>query len=130
MRERGLWTWFLLAGLVILPLLGLHMAVMHLDKTLALGNPAGGRPIDWANVVARGKTLFYTITYPILLGAALFHGFYGLRTVLFELEPARWLKRTISAVLVVAGLALFGLGLWAAVAAPSVARAAGFAMGS
>ena len=75
-------------------------------------------------MVSRGKTLFFTITYPILLGAALFHGFYGLRTILFELSPAAWLKRTISAVLLVVGLALFAIGLWAALNAHSVSRAA------
>ena len=42
MKERGLWFLFLVAGLVVLPLLALHMAVMHLDGTLAVGNPAGG----------------------------------------------------------------------------------------
>ncbi len=28
------------------------------------------------------------LSYVILLGAALFHGLYGLRNILFELDPA------------------------------------------
>ena len=129
MRERGRWFWHIAAGLVVLPLLALHMAIMHLDQTLGLLNPAGGHPIDWANGVARGQRLFFTITYPILLGAALYHGLYGFRTILFELQPAGWLKRTISAALLVVGVALFAIGLWAALTAHSVAKAAGPTIG-
>lgn len=117
-------------GVVILPLLALHMAVMHLDQILGLFNPQGVDPVAWANVVARGKTLFFTITYPILLGAALFHGLYGLRTLLFELTPPAWLKTAISSALLVVGAGLFALGLWAAVKGFEVARAAAATMGS
>ncbi len=56
MRDQGLWTWHIISGLVILILLGLHMGIMHLDYVLGIFNPAGGHPIDWANVVARGKS--------------------------------------------------------------------------
>ena len=124
MRERSLWSWHLLAGLVILPLLALHMGVMHLDEIVRIFNPVKGEPIAWANVVARGKMIFFTITYILLLGTALYHGLYGLRTILFELRPADWLKRTISTVLLVGGAALFLVGFWAAVAAHGVAQAA------
>lgn len=121
MKERGLWFLFLVAGLVVLPLLALHMAVMHFDGTLAVGNPAGGHPIDWANVAARGRSMAFAFTYPLLLGAALFHGFYGLRTILFELGPAAGIKKAISGLLLVAGLALFVYGSWAAVTAHQLA---------
>ncbi len=30
---------------------------------------------------------FFTVSYMVLLGAALFHGLYGLRNILFELGP-------------------------------------------
>ena len=36
MRDRTLWTWHIGAGLVILVLLGLHMAIMHLDQSLGI----------------------------------------------------------------------------------------------
>lgn len=114
MQDKRLWTWHLAAGLVILVLLGLHMAVMHLDATLGIFNPAGGHPIDWANVVARGQTLFFTLTYVLLLGVALFHGFYGLRNILLELNPGPGLKTAIGWLLIIAGVALFVFGTWAA----------------
>jgi succinate dehydrogenase hydrophobic anchor subunit len=125
MRDQKLWTWHLAAGVVILFLLGLHMTVMHLNVTIPLKglNPAGGHPIDWANVVARGKSAAFMLSYVILLGAALFHGLYGLRNILFELDPVRWLKRTISVVLLLGGIGLFVLGTWAAIAGFSLARA-------
>ncbi|MGB5294320.1 MAG: hypothetical protein WBP34_05150 [Thermoanaerobaculia bacterium] len=114
MRDQKLWTWHLAAGAIILFLLGLHMAIMHLDALLGIFNPAGGHPIDWANVVARGQSMAFTVTYILLLGAALFHGLYGLRNILFELDPAPPLKKALSWVLILVGVGLFIFGTWAA----------------
>ena len=114
MRDQKLWTWHLAAGAIILFLLGLHMAIMHLDALLGIFNPAGGHPIDWANVVARGQSLAFTLTYVLLLGAALFHGLYGLRNILFELDPAPPFKKALSWVLILVGVGLFIFGTWAA----------------
>ena len=121
MRDQKLWTWHILAGGVILVLLGLHMAIMHLDALLGWFNAPGTHPIDWANVVARGKAVFFPVTYVLLLGAALFHGLYGLRNLLFELNPSTGLKRAIGAVLLLVGLGLFAFGTWAAVAGHALA---------
>ena len=123
MRHSRLWTWHILAGLVILVLLGLHMVIMHLDEILPLAglNPAGGEAIDWANVVARGKMAFFMVTYIILLGAALFHGLYGLNTIVAETNTASGLKRFTAAALTVLGVALFVVGTYAAIAARGLA---------
>jgi len=125
MRDRTAWTWHIGAGVVILVLLGLHMAIMHLDASLGIASPAGAKPVDWASVVERMKGLFFTVTYVILLGAALYHGFYGLRNILMELNPGAGLRKTINVGLTVVGLALFAFGTWAALAAPGVATTAG-----
>lgn len=124
MRDQKLWTWHVAAGAVILVLLGLHMTIMHLDEVIKIPtfNPAGGHPIDWRNVVARGRSLFFPITYVLLLGAALFHGLYGLRNILFELNPGAGLKKALSVLMIVAGFGLFVLGTWAAVASHALAR--------
>ena len=114
MRDQKLWTWHLAAGAIILVLAGLHMAIMHLDALLGIFNPAGGHPIDWANVVARGQSLAFALTYILLLGAALFHGLYGLRNILFELDPAPPLRKALDWVLLLAGVGLFIFGTWAA----------------
>ena len=121
MRDQSLWFWHVAAGVAILLLAGLHMGIMHLDVILGIGNAAGGHPIDWANVVARGKSVAFLLSYVLLLGAALFHGLYGLRNILFELTAARGLRAACNVILILLGLALFILGTWAAVAGRQMA---------
>ena len=123
MRHSRLWTWHILAGLVILVLLGLHMVIMHLDEVLPVAglNPAGGEAIDWANVAARSKMAFFMVSYIVLLGAALFHGLYGLNTIVAETNLAAGLKRFTTTALTLLGAALFVVGSWAAIAARGVA---------
>ncbi|MEI8333804.1 MAG: hypothetical protein WCH74_08110 [Chloroflexota bacterium] len=122
MRDRTLWTWHIAAGAVILILLGMHMAIMHLNQSLGLFGP---EPLAWESVAERATSLFFTVTYVLLLGAALYHGFYGFRNILFELNPGAGLRRTIDVGLSVLGLALFAFGTWAAIAAPGAATMVG-----
>jgi succinate dehydrogenase / fumarate reductase membrane anchor subunit len=121
-RDQRLWTWHLGAGLAILVLLGLHMTVMHLDAVVRVFNPASGHPIDWANVVARSRSVFFLVSYVALLAAALFHGFYGLRNILFELNPGAGIKKALNALLLAAGVVLFALGAWSAWAGFQLSR--------
>lgn len=125
MRDRTLWTWHIGAGVVILVLLGLHMAIMHLDATLGIFGTPGAEPVEWESVVLRAQSLLFTVTYVLLLGAALYHGLYGLRNILLELNPGATLRRTINVGLSLVGLALFGFGTWAALAAPGAATMGG-----
>jgi succinate dehydrogenase / fumarate reductase membrane anchor subunit len=121
MRDRTLWTWHICAGVVILVFLGLHMTIMHLNGTFpTFNNPFGGEAESWQNVAARARNLFFTVTYVVMLGAALFHGLFGLRNILLELNPGAGLRRSINVALSVLGLALFAFGAWVAVAAPGV----------
>ena len=122
MRDRTLWTWHIGAGVVILVLLGLHMAIMHLAQTLGI---SGAEPTEWESVAARAGSLFFTVTYVLLLGAALYHGFYGFRNILLELNPGPGIRRVINVGLTVVGLGLFAFGSWAALAAPGAALAMG-----
>ncbi len=121
MRETKLWTWHLLAGIAILILGGLHMITMHLDGIIGLFNPAGGAAIAWDNVVARAQTIFHTVLYIALLGVTLFHGFYGLRNIIFELGISKSVGTVVNAVLLLGGVVLFVFGTWAALASRAVA---------
>ncbi len=115
MRESTLWFWHLLAGAVILILLAVHMTIMHLDDLMLLLGLSHGDPIDQKIVFARSQQFFFMITYILLLGAALYHGLYGLRTILFELTLSRALEKAVNLILTVSGLALFVYGAYAAV---------------
>ena len=86
MRESKLWFWHILSAVVILVLLGVHMGIMHLGAILSTIGIGSGDPLQSAEVFHRSQQLIYMITYILLLGAALFHGLYGLRSMLFELS--------------------------------------------
>ena len=121
MRDRTLWTWHICAGVVILVFLGLHMTIMHLNGTFpTFNNPFGGEAESWQNMAARARTLFFTVTYVVMLGAALYHGLFGLRNILLELNPGAGLRKGINVGLSTLGLALFTFGAWVAISVPGV----------
>jgi len=122
MRETKFWTWHMAAGVVIALLLGQHMVIMHLGGITQLFSPEGGEAVSKANSLFRDGQLFFTVTYILLLGVALYHGLYGLRTILFELTLKPAVEKAISAVLLILGVGLFGLGTWAAVTVHAIAR--------
>ncbi len=101
--------WFLNAvcGLIVLVLLTLHMFTMHLDDVLALVTNFDTNPLGWTAVSSRGASGAYTAMYVVLLGAALFHGFYGLRTILTEI----WVSERAGSVIRI-GCWFLGLGLF------------------
>ena len=123
MKDTKLWTWHMASGVIVLVLLSMHMLAMHLSGVFPIQslNPAGDNPLDWANVVARGREVGQVVGYILLVGFGLFHGLYGLRNILFELNPAPGLKKMISVVLLLLGLGLFVYGAWSAVAARTIA---------
>jgi succinate dehydrogenase hydrophobic anchor subunit len=115
MNETKYWTWFMAAGVVILVLLGLHMMIMHLGAiTHLFVVDKGVEATAVVNSQSRDANLFFTITYVLLLGTALFHGLYGLRTILFELTLKKATEKALSVLFLVLGLGLFCLGTWAA----------------
>ena len=122
MRETAYWAWFIIAAVVILVFAGLHMTVMHLSM-LGVFNPEGGEVTNWGNVVFRSQHQFLAFSYIILLGAALYHGLYGLRTIVFELGPKKSFQDTYTVLLWVVGLILFGIGTYSAIAAKALETA-------
>lgn len=123
MNGTKYWTWHMTAGVVLLFLLGLHMLIMHMVGTAHWFAPYGTEADELKNSLFRDGKLFFTVTYILLLGVALYHGLYGLRTILFELTLKPAVEKSITLVLLVVGLGLFGLGTWAAVVAHNIALA-------
>jgi len=115
MRESRLWFWHILSAVVILVLLGVHMGTMHLGAILSSIGIGSGDPVQSAEVFHRSQQLLYMVTYILLLGAALFHGLYGLRSMLFELSLSKAMEKAIGSVCAVAGIALFVYGSYAAI---------------
>lgn len=116
MKASTTWSWHLLAGIALAFLLGMHMFIMHLDDILNLG---GGttKAVSFAEVAQRGRQVAFVVTYILLLAAALYHGLYGLRTIIFELTLAPRVEKVMTALFVVLGLVLFIYGTTTAIAA-------------
>ena len=123
MNKSGAWILFIIAGVVIFVLLGLHMIIVHLDGILGIFNPAGGSALAWDNVIYRSQSGFFMVIYIILLAAALYHGFYGLRTIVFEMGPRKQVERVWTAFFWAAGIILFIVGTYAAIAVRAVETA-------
>ncbi|MDZ7343469.1 MAG: hypothetical protein ONA90_03030 [candidate division KSB1 bacterium] len=117
MKNSIAWFWHLLAGAALAFLLGMHMTIMHLDDVLNWLAGGTEKAVSFAAVFQRGQQAFFMITYILLLAAALYHGLYGLRTVLFELTLSPRLEKILTAFFVLAGVALFIYGTTAAIIA-------------
>ncbi len=105
----------MLAGAVVFFLLGLHMVIMHLDDILLAIGVGHGKAIDATVVFERSQQAFFMLTYIILLGAALYHGLYGMRNILFELTLKKEWETIINWIFIVAGLGLFIYGTYVAI---------------
>jgi succinate dehydrogenase hydrophobic anchor subunit len=121
MKETAYWTWFIIAALVIFLFGGIHMLVMHVSF-LGIFNPSGGAATNWTNVAFRSNNQFLAFTYILLLGAALYHGLYGLRTIVFELGPKKSFQHLFTVALWIVGIFLFCVGAYSDIAAKAVMR--------
>ncbi|MGV8123331.1 MAG: hypothetical protein AB2L14_26520 [Candidatus Xenobiia bacterium LiM19] len=113
MKESTLWVLFMLAGAVIVVLLGIHMAVMHMDDLLVSVGIGYRQPFSFDSVAARSKMIVHVIIYTLLLATALFHGLYGFRSIVYELPLSGMLKRLTDLAVTAAGVVFF---LWGAAA--------------
>jgi succinate dehydrogenase / fumarate reductase membrane anchor subunit len=117
MKNSITWTWHLLAGAALAFLLGTHMFIMHLDDVFKFAGGGATKAVSFAAVVDRGRQVSFMVIYVLLLIAALYHGLYGLRTIIFELTLAPRVEKAITRFFVVIGVALFVYGAVAAVSA-------------
>ena len=115
MRESKLWFWHILSAVVILVLLCVHMGIMHLGEILGAIGIGSGHAIASEAVFHRSTQSIFMVTYILLLGAALFHGLYGLRSMLFELSLSKASEKAVGVLCAVAGAGLFIYGSYAAV---------------
>ena len=112
MRESRLWFFHIMAGGCLVILLGLHTVVMHFDSILAAVGLDSGDALNYTqSVLPRMKSIVHTAIYLLLLCAGLYHGLYGLRSLIFELKFSTGAKKGISLLLLLTGLVV---GAWGA----------------
>ena len=108
----------MLTGILIAGLLGAHMVVLHLNSILGFFGIGSPDPASWNTMIERSKQTVWLGIYISLLAVVLFHGLYGLRGIIFELNPStaaeRWITRafTVLGVLIFAGAAYVPLTLF------------------
>lgn len=109
--------WFVNAvcGVLVLILLGMHMSTVYLDDLFSAIFGRDLDPLGWDEVSSRGASGFITATYVVFLGTALFHGLYGLHTVLTEFWTGRRAARLALVGCWAAGILLFLVGTIATV---------------
>jgi len=116
MRESKLWFLHIITAIIILVLLGSHMGIMHMGSILGkMGFDFSDHPTNSEEVFARSRQVLFMVVYIALLGTALFHGLYGLRSIFYELSLPKVLEKTVGRLLCVAGIALFLYGSYVAV---------------
>lgn len=104
---RGVWGWLLqrvtAVGLVLV--LGVHLYVLHFTGADAFLTVAG--------VSVRLRTLTYMVVDYSLLGLALYHGLYGLRSVILDYVSRERTARAVTAGIWALGLVAFVYGAFA-----------------
>jgi succinate dehydrogenase / fumarate reductase membrane anchor subunit len=114
MRESRWWMLSLGAAALMIVLLTLHMGLMHLGGLLKALGADPGDVRSFAAVMERGRDLGQMVFYLLFLGAALYHGMYGLRSVLLEIIPPRGLP-LLTGLTAALGLAAFAYGAYVTV---------------
>jgi len=113
-KESTWWLWFLIAGLIGFAFLGIHIVVLHLA---AISGGAYEEMLSYGAALQRAKSTFFTVGYIVLLAALLYHGLYGLRSLLIELCTSKAASRAISWILTLIGLATFAYGTYTTILA-------------
>ena len=103
MRATYLWILQLITGALIAILLGIHLALMHLDDTLG----AGGEATGWTAMINRAGDGLFAALYIALLAVGLYHGINGLRGVILETSPSPRTERIINWTSLVLGIIVF-----------------------
>ena len=112
MKESKLWFTHLMSGVLLLFLLGIHTLIMHFNTVLGWFGLSSGEPLDFAtNVLPRMQAVSHTVIYLFLLVFGLYHGLYGLRTIIYEFNFSAGGKRAVGYLLLLVGLAV---GAWGA----------------
>lgn len=112
MREAHFWLLQLVTGVVLIALLGLHMIAIHLETILGFFGLGAGEALAYASVMERAASSSWTWFYIIFLALALYHGLYGLRTIILELSLSRTAGTVVTVLLLAIGIIAFSFGTY------------------
>ncbi len=107
--DQLMWLYMRLSGVLILPLVFGHLAIMHVISGVFSIN-ASGTGLAANFVAARWAYLFWRLYDAALLALALIHGFHGLRYVVNDYAHHPGVRRGLNWALLVGCLALIYLG--------------------
>jgi succinate dehydrogenase / fumarate reductase membrane anchor subunit len=110
MKESTLWFLFILSGAVMVLLLAIHMAIMHMDSLLLFFHVGYDHVLSSESVARRAREIFHVIVYMLLLVTALFHGLYGLRSMIYELPLKEIYRKMTDVAVLLAGVLFFFWG--------------------
>jgi succinate dehydrogenase / fumarate reductase membrane anchor subunit len=102
----------IVAGALLIVFLGAHTVIMHYDTVMGYLGWSSGQALDFnSSVLPRMKSVAHTAIYLILLVIGLYHGLYGLRSMIYELSIPTGAKKAAGILLLLVGLAV---GAWGA----------------
>ncbi|MFC1985364.1 hypothetical protein ACFLWC_00030 [Chloroflexota bacterium] len=116
MRNTYLWLLQLVTGVLIAVLLGIHIALQHLDAVLGFFGVEVAEPTSWASMIGRSSQGIWVGLYIALLAVGLYHGINGLRNIILEVTPSARAGRIVSRVIIAFGIIFFVGGIYVPVA--------------
>ena len=107
-NAENAWTWIIkvVAGLLIVVILGVHFIVNH-----AL---APGGLLTYADVVRYYQNPLVVAMEIIFLFLVVSHALLGLRSILIDLNPSHWVIAALNYVFIVVGIGSIVYGIWLA----------------
>lgn len=104
-REGAIiWLIKIIAGLLIVILLGLHFIVNHLV--------APGGLLSYADVLAYYQVPVIPFIEAIFLVVVIAHAFIGIRSIVLDLNPSNKILSIINGILIVGAIIASGYGIW------------------
>ena len=116
MRTTRLKLLLMLAGVVIAVLLGIHMAMLHLDAILGFFGVDAAEPTSWASMIGRSRQGIWAGLYIALLAVVLYHALYGLRGIILEVTSSVKTGRIITWSFIAVGIVVFSWGSYVPIA--------------
>lgn len=105
-NNEGVWLWLIkiIAGLLVIIVLGIHFVINHLV--------APGGLLTYQDVINYYKAPVVPIMEFIFLVVVITHSLLGLRSILLDLNPAQQIRRILDAILLLLGAAGIVYGTW------------------